>query len=103
MAPLTGGSTSGVYSTTLGTSSVTVLNSDNARKFLQIQNISPNTNSLACTTDGTVPVIGGNGIQLSGASTGAGGSATFDTYVPSGAVQCIGSASSTAYYIQYTP
>ena len=99
VAPLTGGATSGVYSTTLGTSSVTVLAADNARKFLQIQNItSAGSNILACTTDGTAPVVNGNGIQLSQY-----GSATFDVYVPSGAVKCIGSAANTAYYVQYTP
>ena len=99
VAPLTGGATSGVYSTTLGTSSVKVLAADNARQFLQIQNItSASTNILACTADGTAPVVNGNGIQLSQY-----GSATFDVYVPTGAVQCIGSAANTAYYVHYTP
>lgn len=101
-APLSGGAA--VHETvTIGTVAVTALAQDGARKFLQIQNTTNGTNGLACTIDGSTPVIGGNGIQLAGVAGGAGGSATYDSYVPTGAVKCIGSASGTVYTILYQP
>jgi hypothetical protein len=103
VAPLTSGAILTVSGVSLGTSSTTILAADNSRGFLQIQNISTNSNALACTIDGTTPVVGTNGVQLAGTTTGAGGSATYDAFVPRGAVKCIGSATSTGYNIQYMP
>ena len=97
-SPLTGGATIGTSSVSLGTSAVQILASDAHRGFIQIQNTTSGANTLACTIDGSTPVINGNGIQL-----GKYGSATFDVFVPTGAVQCVGSAANTAYYVQYTP
>lgn len=103
VAPLTSGDTLTLSGVTLGNSSVTLLPSDNSRGFLSIQNISTNSNTMACTVDGTVPSVGVNGVQLSGSSTGAGGAVFYDVFVPRGSVKCIGSASSTGYNIQYKP
>ena len=103
IAPLTSGAAVHLTSTTLGTTQSTVLATDRTRGFLQIQNVGTNTNILACTLDGTAPVVGGNGIQLSGVVSGAGGSATYDTFVPNGPVICIGSGSGTGYVITYLP
>ena len=101
-APLSGGAA--VHETiTIGTAAVTAIPQDGARKFLQIQNTTNGTNGLACTLDGTTPVIGGNGIQLAGVTGGAGGSATYDAYVPTGAIKCIGSASGTVLTVLYQP
>lgn len=87
-APLTGGAVS--HDTeTISTSSVTILAANGARKFLQIQNVGA-ANKLACTLDGSTPIINSNGVQL-----GIGGAATYDIYVPTGAIKCIGSASGT--------
>jgi len=87
-APLTGGAAT--HDTeTISTAAVTILSANAARKFLQVQNVGA-ANNLACTIDGTTPVINGNGIQLS-----TGGSATYDVYVPTGALKCIGSAAGT--------
>ena len=85
---------------TIGSSAAIVLPADAARGFLQIQNVSQSTNGLACTTDGSTPAIGGKGTQLAGVSSGAGGTAFYDTYVPLGTVTCIGSASSTVIAIK---
>ncbi len=74
---------------TISTSAVTILAANGARKFLQIQNVG-SANILACTVDGTTPVVGGNGIQLLPY-----GSVTYDVFVPSGQIKCIGSASGT--------
>lgn len=82
---------------TISTSTVTVLPSDLARKFLRIVNNST-ANSLACTNDGSVPAINGNGITLF-----PGGAETNDVYVPLGTVICIGSGSGTVYTLEYTP
>lgn len=93
-APLTGGSAS--HSTeTISTASVTVLAANPVRRFLQIQNVG-SANKLACTVDGSTPVVNGNGIQLS-----VGGAALYDVYVPNGAVKCIGSASGTVVTVTY--
>jgi len=101
--PLSRDGTTYVSATNLSTSAVVLLAADGARKFLQIQNISTNSNTLACTVDGTTPVVGSVGAQLVGSTTGAGGSWTFDVFVPTGAVTCIGSAASTGYFISYDP
>ena len=101
-APLTSGAA--VHLTgTVGTMAATILNSDGARKYLQIQNVGSNTNVLACTIDGTTPAVAGNGIQLSGVSGGAGQTQIFNVFVPTGAVNCIGSASSTGYVVTFLP
>jgi hypothetical protein len=63
------------------------------RGFLQIENPSASA-SLAFTLDGSTPVVNGNGITL-----GPLGSATYDTWVPQGAVTMIGSGSSTPFTI----
>lgn len=92
--PLRGGAV--IHDTkTISTASVTILAANGARKFLQIQNVGA-ANNLACTLDGTTPVINGNGIQLS-----IGGSATYDVYVPTGAIKCIGSAAGTKLTVVY--
>lgn len=93
-APLTGGAVA--HDTeTIGTSSATILSANGARKFLQIQNVGT-ANKLACTMDGTAPVINGNGLQL-----GVGGAALYDVYVPTGAVKCIGSSAGTVVTVTY--
>ena len=97
-APLTGGATSGTYGIALGTSAQTILPADGARKFLEIQNTTAATNILACTLDGTTPSVNANGISLQPYQI-----RTYDTYVPTGALKCIGSAGSTGYYVNYTP
>lgn len=96
-APLTSGAAIHLTATNLGTTQATVLASDTNRGFLQIQNVG-SSNNLACTLDGTAPVINGNGIQLSPLSA-----VFYDTFVPTGAVTCIGSAASTAYSVTYLP
>lgn len=97
--PLVGGATLTTSGVALGTSAVTIIPADGARQFLQIQNITAATNTMACTIDGSVPVINANGVQL--APSGA--VITFDTFVPTGALKCIGSATSTAYTANYVP
>lgn len=93
-APLTSGAA--VHDTeTVSTSAVTIIAANGARKFLQIQNVGT-YNKLACTIDGSTPVINGNGIQLN-----AGGAVMFDVFVPTGAVKCIGSASGTVLTVTY--
>jgi len=96
-APLTSGAAIHLTSTTLGTSQATVLAADANRGFLQIQNVG-SANTLACTIDGTAPVVNGNGIQLLPLSA-----VFYDTFVPTGALICIGSAASTAYTVTYLP
>ena len=87
-APLTGGAAT--HDTeTISTAAVTILPANGARKFLQIQNVGA-ANKLACTIDGSTPVINGNGVQLSVEAA-----ATYDVFVPTGAVKCIGSATGT--------
>lgn len=93
-APLTGGPAKHTTET-ISTSALTVLAANGARKFLQIQNVGA-ANKLACTLDGTTPVINGNGVQL-----GVGGAALYDVYVPTGAVKCIGSAAGTVLTVTY--
>lgn len=93
-APLTSGPAKHLTET-ISTSAVTLLASNGNRKFLQIQNTSV-ANNLACTLDGSTPAINGNGIQLLPS-----GSATYDVYVPSGSVKCIGSAASTTLTITH--
>lgn len=99
--PLTIGPVVHASASNLSTTPVTILSSDATRGFLQIQNISLNTNVLACTLDGSVPSVGGNGIQLGGVATGAGGVLIYDVFVPNGVVKCVGSASSTGYTVTY--
>lgn len=84
-------------SVTIGTTSTLVLPADNARGHLAIVNNS-STNSIACTKDGSIPVINGNGITLlpSGADTN-------DVFVPLGAITCIASGASTVINLEYTP
>lgn len=89
-APLTGGLALH-FTGTIGTSAVTVIPADGARKFLQIQNVGA-ANTMACTVDGTTPVINGNGVQMTPY-----GSVTYDVFVPTGGVKCIGSAAGTVY------
>lgn len=95
--PMTSGAAQQVFSTNLSTSPVTILTSDKSRGFLQIVNNSA-SNSMACSVDGSTPSINGNGVTLL-----AGGSATYDAFVPTGAVVCIGSGASTAYNVNYLP
>lgn len=102
VAPLTSGNTP-YLSGNVGTSPIVILAKDLTRGFLQIQNVSLNTNSLTCTIDGSTPSVGSNGITLGGVATGAGGSAFFDTFVPTGPVTCVGSSSGTAFTISYVP
>lgn len=93
-APLTGGAVS--HDTeTISTNAVTIIAANGARKFLQIQNTGT-ANKIACTLDGSTPVVGGNGIQL-----GIGGAALYDVYVPTGIVKCIGSASGSVVTVTY--
>ena len=102
-APLTGGAVSMLYLLTGTGTPVTALPADGARKFLMIQNVGANTNGLACTIDGSTPAIAANGLQLVGVASGAGQSFKFDEFVPTGAVTCIGSSSSTGIEITYLP
>lgn len=97
--PLTGGSITTTSSVALGTASVTVLPTDGARGFLQIQNITAATNTMACTIDGSTPAVNANGLQMAA----SGPPITYDTFVPTGALKCIGSATSTAYTVNYVP
>jgi len=94
-APLTHGAAVELSATNLGTTAATILVADTYRGYLRIQNISA-SNNMACTVDGTTPVIGTHGFTIS-----AGSSVVFDVFVPTGAVLCIGSAASTAYNITY--
>lgn len=80
---------------TISTSVVTLLAANDTRKFLQIQNVGA-ANNLACTLDGSTPVISGNGVQL-----GINGSVTYDAFVPTGTIKCIGSASGTILTVTY--
>ncbi len=80
---------------TISTSAATIIAANGARKFLQIQNVGA-ANKLACTLDGSTPVVNGNGLQL-----GVGGAAMYDVYVPTGAVKCIGSAAGTVLTVTY--
>lgn len=93
-APLTSGPAKHLTET-ISTSAVTLLASNGNRKFLQIQNVGT-ANKLACTMDGSTPVVNGNGLQL-----GIGGAALYDVYVPTGAVKCIGSAAGTVLTVTY--
>jgi hypothetical protein len=99
--PLTGGPAIHLSASNLSTTPATVLAADATRGFLEIQNISANTNILACTLDGSVPAVASNGIQLAGVATGAGQIKTYDTFVPNGVVKCVGSAASTGYTVTY--
>lgn len=101
-APLSSGQPIDITGT-VSTLAVVVLTQDLARGFLQIQNVGQNTNGLSCTTDGSTPAVGGAGTQLAGVASGAGGTAFYDTFVPLGAVTCIGSSSGTVYSIKYLP
>lgn len=98
MPARTSGIPTGASSTTLGISSGIALAANSVRQFLQIVNNSSvaSANTLAFTLDGTTPVINGNGITLL-----PGGNATYDTFVPLGAVTVIGSATNTAYNIYW--
>lgn len=80
-------------SSTVSTAAAAGVSADVGREFLQIIN-NHQTNSLAYTLDGSNPVINGNGVTLF-----AGGSSTYDTFVPTGAVRVIGSGSGTGYTI----
>lgn len=95
--PLTSGAAVLLSSSSLGTSPALVLVRDSSRGFLQFQNTS-SVNSLACTLDGTVPAINGNGIQLAPLMA-----ATYDEFVPTGALNCVGSSASTSYTVVYLP
>lgn len=97
-APLTSGLTISNWGIALGTSSQTIIPADGARKFLEIQNTTAATNNLACTLDGTTPAINGAGLQLA-----PGQIHSYESFVPTGVVKCIGSASSTAYNVNYLP
>ena len=93
---------------TVGTTAITVLTTSvyetqgsniqgpsQLRQLLQIHNPTAlNGASIAYTTDGTTPVIGGAGITLF-----PGGTSTYDVRVPAGPINLIASASSTAYSI----
>ena len=96
-APLTHGAAIHLTSLTLGTTPALVIAADANRGFLQIQNVG-SANNLACTLDGTVPAVNGNGIQLTPQSA-----VFYDVFVPTGAINCVGSASSTAYTVTYLP
>ncbi len=82
-----------MVSTTVGTAAATALAANAGRNYFFIENVHA-TQSLAFTTDGTTPVINGNGFTL-----GPLGSFTCDTFCPTGVITVIGSASSTAYSI----
>lgn len=77
-------------SATIAASSASILTANPTRQYLFIQNTSV-ANSAAFTLDGTAAVINSAGsIQLS-----AGSFVQFDTFVPNGPVNAIGSAGST--------
>lgn len=79
----------------VGAAAVVALAADPTRQFLQIQN-NHATQTLGFTLDGSTPVIGQAGtIVLAGGTGSAGGTATYDTFVPTGAVTIIGSGAAT--------
>ena len=82
---------------TVSTASTQALASNVSRQFLMIQNVSTNSNNLGVTLDGTVAAIGSAGTITLAAGQGV----IFQQNVPSGAVNVIGSASSTVYTIKY--
>lgn len=79
----------------VSTVSTQALASNNSRQYLLIQNIS--ANNLGFTVDGTTAAIGTPGTVTLAAGQGV----IFQTNVPAGAVNVIGSASSTSYTIKY--
>lgn len=100
--PLTGGPCSMVKSGTVGTAAVVEVPAivpGVKRGFLQIQNPTASGGaSIAYTLDGSAPVVNGNGFTLF-----PGGSATYDTWVPQGAVTIIGSGAGTAFSVCVGP
>lgn len=83
---------------TVGTSSITLLAGLKAGSFLRVHNPSLDTGDfLAVTYDGiTTPVVYGAGITIS-----PGGDDVYDTFIPNGTVQIIGSAAGSPYTLMW--
>lgn len=83
---------------TVGTSPITILAGNKAVNWLRLHN--PNLSSgtfLAVTYDGvTIPVINGAGITIS-----PGGDDYHDNFIPTGAVQIIGSTTGVSYTLMW--
>lgn len=95
MSALTRGPVTTV-SGTVGTAATVALAANTSRQFLQIQ-CTHATNNLQYTLDGSTPVVAGQGNFLAT----AGGSATYDIFVPTGTVTVIGSSAGTTYTINW--
>lgn len=98
MSARTVGTPTGVTGTVGTTAAVALAANTAQRQFFQIVNNSTvaSTNTLAFTLDGSTPTINGTGITLL-----PGGNATYDTFVPSGAITVIGSTAGVPYQIYY--
>lgn len=97
LVPRTGDRTGalGAGSANYGTAAALALAVDPTRQFLQIQN-NHATQQVGYTLDGSTPVLGAAGtFVLAGGAGGAGGSATYDTFIPTGAVNIIASGATT--------